>query len=138
MRRTIAGLLAAVTLGGLTVAVASPASAEDRRPCVSVGEFYDTPFSTTQRRLEARWEVAHKGIPGAKSNGIDIDVYIPSVPGASGMAHARNPHLEAFTYRACGYSINETWVVVYYRKTTHQLQVMVRLSEPDPTLHGHD
>jgi hypothetical protein len=107
-------LVAATTTALIAALCALPtaAYAEDQRPCVSRREFNGLHGDYTRAALEARWEVASRGV----------------APG-----HYRFD----VTYLRCGYSADEGGVVVSYRKRDLVAVRMGRWKVDGITPHGH-
>lgn len=102
----------------LPVALASPAAAVDRRPCVSKREFYAVPsFDPARSVIEARWEVTGRG------------VHMPQYD-------TRGRYVLA--YKACGFDLTEVQVLVRYRLVDDEATAAQRyVRKPTATPNGH-
>lgn len=76
MKNRICFAIAGVAMSATLMAVAAPAHAEDRRPCVSKVEFNSGfgPTVYTRRELEERWDV--RGLGRRADAAFDIDALV--------------------------------------------------------------
>ena len=120
---TLATLVALVAL----VVIAQPAHAEDRRPCVSKVEYQSTPGAIkvlrgavdmpalSRRGLEERWDVRGLGVIDPEYSDDQITMWI---------------------YPACGYSIDEAYVMGMSTGRNGVIDVIGRWVAPGATPHG--
>lgn len=102
---------------------------------MSETELFSVPYSATKAQIEARWEVAGVGKRGAKPGPMG-DATI-SVDGTRLPSYTDPARFAAWTYPQCGYSLDEAWTVVRYRKRTGQVVKVVGYVLGTATLHGH-
>lgn len=116
-RKALTAFLGAAYLLSLTLPANAAPGSKDSRPCVSFAEYvgWVDPYHK-KRALEMRWEVRGLGIREPD----DLD---------------RTTHGFLVTYPACGYSLDEAWVVIEY-DNARNWWAMNRHVEPGATLDG--
>ena len=115
LRRLLAMLVIATGVAVFTPAVAD-ARAPDRRPCVSLREYERTNIPLRRRQLEKRWEVTGLGVT---------------------LTEHSNLWETAVAYRACGYTMEDGYVQIWYDNRVHHWQAMMYSVATGVEPHGH-